>query len=318
VSRSIWGGVASAIYLFASPAWADDSLALLQKIAQGARHLTYSGIFVYRSGNKVETSRIVHTQIDGRERERIEVLDGSPREVIRDGNEVKCFIPDEQLLIVENLPRQRGFPSMLPAGLGRLLDHYTIRSGRHERFAGLESLAIQLEPRDQLRYRHEFLVDAASGLMLKAVMLGEHGEILEAFAFSQIKIGGTLDPDAFKPHFDPDRVRVQQVRATQVRVDDIGWNFKASMPGFRRVAATRRQASSTQTESLHVVFSDGLASISVFIEPGSADESVETLAQFGPVNVYRRQLGGHRLMVMGEVPAVAVKRLADGIERRMK
>jgi sigma-E factor negative regulatory protein RseB len=298
--------------------FADDGLALLQRIAQGSRQLTYSGTFVYRSGGKVDTSRIAHSLTDGIEVERIEALDGSPREVLRSGNEVKCFFPEERLVIIENRASQRGFPSLLPAGLGSLPDHYSIRSGGIGRVAGVKSRAVLLEPRDDLRYGHEFWMDEANGLLLKATLVGERGETLESFAFTQVKVGGPLEPGALKPRFDNERVRVQQVRATEMKPEDMSWTFRTLLPGFRKVAAMRRQAAAENPESLHVVFSDGLASISVFIEPGGAGGEAEALATVGPVNVYRRQLGEYRVVVMGEVPALAVRRIGDGIERRRK
>ena len=310
--------VFSAALLAPAFAVADDGLALLQRIAQGSRQLTYSGTFVYRSGGKVDTSRIAHSVGDGIEVERIEALDGSPREVFRSGSEVKCFFPEEKLVIIENRASQRGFPALLPAGLGSLPEHYSIRSGGMGRVAGVRSRAVLLEPRDNLRYGHEFWMDEASGLLLKATLVGERGETLESFAFTQVKVGGPLEQDALKPRFDSERVRVQQVRATEMKPEDMVWNFRTVLPGFRKVAAMRRQAAPENPESLHVVFSDGLASISVFIEPGGAGGEAEALATVGPVNVYRRQLGEYRVVVMGEVPALAVKRLGDGVERRRK
>jgi len=103
-----------------------------------------------------------------------------------------------------------------------------------------------------------------------------------------------------------------------MKADDMDWNFRILLPGFRKVVAMKRQTAPGNPESLHVVFSDGLASISVFIEPGGSAGETETVSTAGPVSVYRRQLGEHRLVVMGEVPALAVKRLGDGVERRRK
>jgi sigma-E factor negative regulatory protein RseB len=177
---------------------------------------------------------------------------------------------------------------------------------------------VLLQPRDDLRYGHEFWMDDASGLLLKANLVDDRGESLESFAFTQVKIGGQLEQGALKPRFNREHVRVQQVRATEIRPDELGWHFRNALPGFRKVIAMKRQAAAESPESLHVVFSDGLASISVFIEPGGAGGDAETLSRVGPVNVYRRQMGEHRLLVMGEVPAVAVRRLGDGIERRRK
>lgn len=307
-----------AVLLAPGPALAEDGLTLLQRIAQGSRQLTYSGTFVYRSGGKVDTSRIAHSMVNGIEMERIEALDGSPREVTRAGSEVKCFLPDEKLVIIENRSSQRRFPALLPAGLGSLPEFYEIRGGERGRVAGMVSRAVFLQPRDDLRYGHEFWMDAASGLLLKANLLGERGETLESFAFTQVKIGGPLEVDALKPRFDSERVRVQQVRATELKPEDTGWSFRVMLPGFRKVAAMKRQAAPQNPESLHVVFSDGLASISVFIEPGGSAGEAEAVSSVGPVSVYRRQLGEHRLLVMGEVPALAVRRLGDGIEQRRR
>lgn len=301
-----------------SLALADDGLALLQRIAQGSRQLTYSGTFVYRSGDKVDTSRIAHALTDGLEMERIEALDGSPREVLRVGGQVRCFFPEEQLLIIENRSNQRSFPSMLPVGLGSLPDHYAIRSGGQGRVAGIMSRAVNLEPRDALRYGHQFWMDASSGLLLKANMIGERGETLESFAFTQVKVGGPLEAGALKPRFDSERVRVQQVHATEVKADDMAWNFRNLLPGFRKVAVMRRQTAPEKPESLHVVFSDGLASISAFIETGGVAGEAVNVTTVGSASVYRRQLGEYRLVVMGEVPALAVKQLGDGIERRSR
>jgi sigma-E factor negative regulatory protein RseB len=161
-------------------------------------------------------------------------------------------------------------------------------------------------------------MDAASGLLLKATLIGPNGEALESFAFTQVKIGGPLEDGALKPGFELERVRVQQVRTTDLRPDDMGWTFRTLLPGYRKVAAMKRQADAGGSESLHVVFSDGLASISVFIEPGGPAAEREATATLGPVNVYRRQVDEYRVVVMGEVPAIAVRRLGEGVERKRK
>jgi sigma-E factor negative regulatory protein RseB len=308
----------SALLLAPGAASAEDGLALLQRIAQGSRQLTYSGVFVYRSGSRVDTSRIVHSVSDGVELERIEALDGSPREVLRAGSEVRCFFPEEKLLIIESRPGHRGFPTLLPAGLGSLPEHYAIHGGNSGRVAGVNSRAVLLKPRDEWRYGHEFWMDVASGLLLKATLIGAGGEALESFAFTQVKIGGPLEHGALKPGFDLDKVRVQHVRTTEMRSDDMGWTFRTQLPGFRKTAVMKRQTGEANAESLHVVFSDGLASISVFIEPGAGAGDQEATATLGPVNVFRREVDQHRVVVMGEVPAIAVMRLAEGVERRRK
>ena len=304
--------------LVAAPAFAEEPLVLLQKMAEGARTLNYSGTFIYRSGQRVDTSRIVHAVRDGTEVERIEALDGSPREVLRSGTEVKCFFPEEKLLIVENRVSGRGFPALLPQGLGSLPEYYTIRGGETVRVAGLQSRVVRLEPRDGMRFGHELWMDKASGLLLKANLIGDRGDTLETFAFTQVAIGGPVDHRMLDRQFHDPQLRVQNVRTAEVRPEDLGWQFRNVLPGFRKVSAMKRQSAPDRPEGLHVVFTDGLASISVFIEPGVPGGHAEPLASAGPVNIYRRQLGDHRVVVMGEVPTLAVKRLGDGIEPRRR
>lgn len=301
-------------------AQAENNLVALQRMAQASRQLTYEGVFVYRSADRMETSRIAHTWADGRDLERIEVLDGSPREMIRNGDEITSFFPIEKRLIVETRSAHRQFPTLLPAGLSRLQDNYSIRSIDQGRVAGINSRVIVLEPRDNLRYGHEFWLDNASGLLLRAVVLGGHGETLDSFSFTQIAIGGTLPPQALKPHFPNEGLQIQKITTTEIVPEDLGWVFHKKIPGFRRINAMQRQSGSGKP-ALHVLFSDGVATISAFIEPRANPEKVEqsspaVLSSMGALNVYHRQTPQHYLVVMGEVPALALKQLGDGIEWR--
>jgi sigma-E factor negative regulatory protein RseB len=301
-------------------AQAENNLMALQRMAQASRQLTYEGVFVYRSADRMETSHIAHTWADGRDLERIEVLDGSPREMIRNGDEITSFFPIEKRLIVETRSTHRQFPTLLPAGLNRLQDNYSIRSSGQGRVAGLNSRVIVLEPRDNLRYGHEFWLDNASGLLLRAVVLGGHGETLDSFSFTQIAIGGSLPRQLLKPRFPNEGLQVQKITTTEIVPEDLGWVFHKKIPGFRRINAMKRQSGSGQP-ALHILFSDGVATISAFIEPRADTEEPEqnnpaVLSSMGALNVYHRQTHQHYLVVMGEVPVLTLKQLGDGIEWR--
>ncbi len=300
---------------------ADESAILLRKVVSAGNQLTYSGVFVYRNGKREETSRIAHSAEGGRQRERIEVLDGSPREVVRDGAELKCYLPDEKLLIVESNSSRRGFPAVFSLAAGDLSENYLVRKTQTGRVAGIEGRAVLLEPRDAYRYAHELWIDPVSGLLLKANLLGERGETLESFAFTQVNIGGALDRDALVPKFDAGKLKVKRVTSNEVRPEDMPWVFRNNLPGFRKQSVMRRPSlntgSATNTDSMHVVFSDGLAAISIFLEPGTGGVADE-LVQLGAVHVYRRRINDFQAVVVGEVPAAAVRRLGDGIERRAR
>lgn len=309
----------------AVPAHADshgDAAAWLQKMAVAAQKLNYTGTFTYQSGGNSETSRITHVVDEEGEREKLEVLDGSPREVVRTNDEVMCFLPEDKVVIVERRRQYKAFPALLPSSIGSLGEHYQIRKGEAARIAGFDSQLIMLEPRDKLRYGHMLWAETNSGLLLKARMVNEKNEPIEQFAFTQLQIGGTIDRESLKPKYGARGAawRVQDARASETGPAAGDWVFKAQPSGFRKSAGMKRQAAQAGIETTHFVFSDGLASISVFIEPlGDRQEKAEPATySAGAINVYKRVVARHLLTVLGEVPPATLKRLGDGIEPRKK
>jgi sigma-E factor negative regulatory protein RseB len=314
---------AALVALFVSlPLWAQaprDAMDWLYRVAEAPRKLTYTGTFIYQSGSRTETSRITHVVDHGDELERLEVLDGSPRQILRVNDEVQCYLPESRLLIVEKRGAARQtFPALLPASIAGLADHYTIRKGATGRVAGFDSQLILIEPKDRLRYGHQFWVDAHTGMPLKAGLIDERGDPIETFAFTELHIGGAVDKKALKarPEMPGDQWKVVHV-STKSGDDDV-WRFKTPLPGFRKVIGMRRQMHPGLPEINHVVFSDGLAAYSVFIEP-LGDSKPETGAfSMGTVNVYKRIADGHLLVVMGDLPPASLKSFAEGMEMKKK
>ncbi|HZV53813.1 MAG TPA: MucB/RseB C-terminal domain-containing protein [Rhodocyclaceae bacterium] len=298
-----------------------EALQLLQKVATAAQKVTYTGVFVYQNGSRSETSRITHLIDGGNELERLEVLDGSPREVVRRNEEVKCFLPENKLLIVERRSARQFFPTLLPGSLAGLTEYYQIRKGSIGRVAGVDSQSILIEPRDEFRYGHQFWVDPQSGLLLKASLINELGQPLETFAFTELKIGGPMDKEMLKSQFEAKEGnwQIQQVHSSEVKGDDGQWIFRITLPGFRRISSTKRQLRPDAPESMQLIFSDGLAAMSVFLEPmaGRRKEEPEVFAM-GAVNGYRRQVADYQVIVMGDVPPAALRRFADSLESKRK
>lgn len=304
------------------PAWAEapaDALQWLNRVSDAARKLTYSGTFVYQRGAQTETSRITHLVDAGNEIERIEVLDGSPREVLRFNDEVKCFLPESHLLIVErrSLARQ-AFPALLPASLAGLTEHYTIRKGATSRIAGFDTQAIVIEPKDGLRYGRQFWIDTRSGLLLKAGLINERGEPLETFAFTELRIGGPVEREALAARTDIEKLDWKVLNVRTVQSEDYPWLLRAPLAGFRKVLSMRRQVRPDQPEMTHLLFSDGLAAVSVFIEPLAGSKPETGAFVMGSTNIFKRVVGDHLLVVMGDLPPASVKQLAEGMEHRQK
>ncbi|MDO8932002.1 MAG: MucB/RseB C-terminal domain-containing protein [Rhodocyclaceae bacterium] len=314
-----------AIAGLALPAWAEppaDALQWLQRVASAAQKLTYAGTFIYQSGSRTEISRITHVVEAGNELERLEVLDGSPREVLRYNDVVKCFLPESRLLIVERRKGRQAqtFPALLPASLAGLTEHYVIRKGATGRVAGFESQSVLIEPKDDLRYGHQFWIDSNSGLLLKAGLVGERGELLETFAFTELRIGGPVDRSKLKPRTDMGGGdwKVLDVRTNETRGENDAWLFRTPLPGFRKVVGMKRQVEPDAPEMTHIVFSDGLAAISVFVEPLRGSKPETGAFAMGAVNAYKRVAGDYLFVLMGDVPPASLKKLAEGIEVKQK
>lgn len=319
-------GLRALFWFMPGIAWAqapDDALQWLQRVATSAEKLNYGGVFVYRSGNSAETSRITHFTDGAREREVLEVLDGSPREVVRDNDETKCYLPESRLVVIEHHSSRRSFPSLLPVGLGALTDYYSVRKGPATRMAGYEAQLLQIDAKDELRYSRQFWVEARTGLLLKAVLLGEKGEPKESFAFTELKIGGPVDKAALAGHGKMTAAdwRVRNVNVVDADSNALPWGLRVMIPGFHLVSGMRRQSGAGAPEVTQMVLSDGLSAISIFVEPVASGKSRggdNGMASAGAMNVYRRTLGDSQVTVIGDVPPVTLKRVADNLEAKRK
>ena len=301
-----------------SPAHAElpsDPLSWLSRISSAGQRLNYVGTFVYQSGDHVETSRIAHRVDASGEHERLEVLDGSPREIIRRGNEVHCVLPDERTVIIDEAGGRRAFPARLPASLSGLAESYRIRKGEVSRVAGFEAQALVLEPKDDLRYGHTLWAEMQSGLLLKSRMVDEKGGLIEQFSFSDVRIGGDIDAELLASRFEPgEGWRVVNARGSDMAVGDAGWVLAEALPGYSLTSVMRRPLGRERGQAVHMVFSDGLAAISVFIEP-VGDGSAIGLGPVsnGAINIYKRTVDGHLVTTLGEAPERAVRRIGDNI-----
>lgn len=310
--------LAGSMLVAAVPVRAAEPTEWLGRIVSAAQRLTYSGTFVYESAGRTETSRITHVVDASGEREKLEVLDGSPREVVRNNEEVRCFLPAERMVIIDRQGSRKAFPARLPASFEELTAHYHLRKGDVGRVAGFETQLLVLEPKDNLRYGHMLWADTGSGLLLKARMVNEKNEPIEQFYFTQLQIGGAIPREVLRPRFSEVAAHwhTHDAKTVEPVAEEGRWVFRSEVPGFRRTAGMKRQLQDGAPATMHYVFSDGLAAISVFIEPlaAGAPAPARRMYSTGAVNVYKRVQGDHAVIVVGEVPPRTLRLLGDGIE----
>jgi len=290
----------------------DEAFLLLQRMANAAHQLSYSGNFVYQHDQSIETSRITHLKDARGEYEKLVMLDGNRRQVFRNNDEVYCFLSDDKTVMVDKRRVKRSFPALLPTQLADLREHYEIKLGAQERVAGRDGQVIVLTPKDAYRYGHRFWADNQSGLLLKAITWNEQKGMVDQFSFSDIKIGATIDPKEVKPELRGKKL----VRSTGEDYEsmpfDPSWKIGAPPPGFKHMMGMKRVLPGARMPVNHVVYSDGLAAVSVFIEPVS-EKTLPGLSSQGAVHVYTRVEADHQITVLGEVPKATVMLIGDAV-----
>jgi sigma-E factor negative regulatory protein RseB len=294
-----------------------DAAAWLKKIYHASQTLSYSGTFVYRQGDRSESSRITRLVNARGDTEKLEALDGVRREVVRNGEEVKCYLPDSKVVKVDRRSTHPTFPALLPAQNSALSDQYAVTKEETARIAGFDCQAIVLKPKDEFRYGYKLWADVGSGMLLKARIVNEKGEAVEEFTFTQLSIGGNIGRDKVRSAFagESRHWRVENAGVVPANLAKSGWTVNAGIPGFQKVIEVRRQLRQSQPVS-QVVYSDGLAAVSVFIEP--VDQHREQvhpgMSSMGAVNIFTRELANHVVTVVGEAPPKTVRQIADMVE----
>lgn len=291
---------------------------LLARMRKASDHQTYAGTFVYQQGAEVRSSRIVHAQVGAHAFEKLQALDGVAREVLRHDDEVRALVPETRTIIVERgTPRGASFPARLRVEPGPLAALYRVRRIAAERVAAHQTEAIALEPVDGLRYGYRLYADRASGLLLKEQTLDERGAVIEQMAFTELRIGGPLAHGALEPSWNTANWTVE--RADAISTASAGWVVNAPVPGFDRVTEVRRTLAG-HGEVGQIVYSDGVAAVSIFIEPlagapaGHADGHRDAVSSEGAVNGLGRRLGAYWITVLGDVPRATIRRFADGLQ----
>lgn len=294
-----------------------EALAMLEKMAEASQKVNYSGTFVYQHGEQVETSRIAHfVNPAGGVLERLETLDGPAREVIRSNDQVTCYLPGSKTVLID--PRgSRQFPVRVEQ-IHDLVQYYRVVKGSLDRVAGLECQWVALLPKDKLRYARRFCADTATGLPLRSRTLNEKNETVESFAFSTLQIGGPFRRELVQSKYvnvsAKQNWRIDRSAMTANDTGDSGWVVQNQPAGFLKQMELRRSMPGKSGTMSHLVFSDGLAAVSIFIEPGAQPERKPALRHQGAVQIYTGPVAGHKVTVLGETPAETVMQFARSLE----
>jgi sigma-E factor negative regulatory protein RseB len=294
-----------------------DAKALLEGIQSAAKRLNYQGVFSQQRDGVVHAFRMTHRFDGQREEELLEVLDNSPREYWRIDDEVQCLMPEQKLVVTES-QRQERFPALLMSELSGFSRYYEVSvDPALGRVAGRHCLMIDIEPKDEYRPRYRLCADEDTGLLLKAQLLDRQGNVLEQIAFGQVQIGHTISDEALARSWSTEGWQRIDRKPVPIDFQAMGWDYTVP-PGFSPVMQIRRQFSDGREVS-QMILTDGLASVSIFIEPYQKNLSQhqwQGASQAGSINLYGNKVEDSWVVVVGEAPALTIHQLAQSIDRR--
>lgn len=301
-------------FVLCQSAWAEEDLwPTMQKTASAARELNYQGLFIYHNGAIIRSVQITHINEGGREFTRNVVLDGNPREVFSEGDDIVIFNAKNDKVVIEKRRGQNLFPAMLPTQLHPLKQNYKLKFVGQERIAGRLAQVIDMIPNDNLRYQYRVWSDSEYGLLLKMSMLDTEGHTLEQIGFNQVAMLQTKDLDWFQPKIDASKPYVMDDTTDLTHVEN---NLViANLPaGYKKVDQIRLRVPGRAVPVQQLIFSDGLASVSLFVEPVIKGMQPRIGKKtMGSTNIYAHVLNGYQLVVVGEVPAQTVEQIAQQV-----
>jgi sigma-E factor negative regulatory protein RseB len=288
----------------------------LERMNKALTTQNYVGVFTHVHGGRVETLRIIH-RVRGRDvSERLLSLDGSGREFIREGNELICYFPDRREVLVERRAPDGPLLGALPAIGDGNSESYEIRGGERQRLLGRDTRVVALQPRDQYRYGYRLWIDEKTAMPLKTQLCSQSGEVIEQIVFSTIDLPERISDSMFKPQVDASTYRwFRADRQVASRVAPALWDAMRLPPGFRMATRSTQSMPGSSEPVAHIVFTDGIASVSVFVEPRMPDSKPsEGPSRVGSSSAFSTVVDGHQVTAVGEVPPTTVEFFAKQVK----
>jgi len=302
--------------LASAPAFADSAMQWVQKMSDAMRNLNYQGDFVYLHSNGLEGMQIAHYKDASGEKERLVSLNGEAREVIRDNQNLTCIWPSSRKVIVDVSRKNSFSPIFIPEDIARLEKFYDMKLLGDDRIANMDAVVVHIDPRDEYRYGMKFWINRDNGLMMKSSLLDENEQVVEEVMFTSLRLfTGDDRPDIdVMPPIDDNftLVRYHSGDSSQTFAADNAWQLTRIPGGFWRESVLRRKISGSEDFVQQMVYTDGLASMSVFIERKTSLTQSGT-SSMGAVNAFIRILGEHSVTAIGEVPAITVRQVAESV-----
>ncbi|MDP0587681.1 MAG: MucB/RseB C-terminal domain-containing protein [Candidatus Endonucleobacter bathymodioli] len=290
----------------------------LKHMSAAFEKLSYRGVFVYQQGSYLETLAVTRDASKGRNRERVIHLDGSFREMVMSESGLTYATAGKEARSIK-------YGSLMPMA-GKFTDsfseaYYKVRyaSQRTDRIAGRKAAVIVIAPIDQYRYGYQLWIDTESSLMLKSVMFDGLGKIIERLQFTQIDVDVKLSFEELAA-MDQGDVKSNQLVNIDFSSEAGGtWGWEAGWvpDGFSVKSAVQRLSPDSEDKVDAVIYSDGIANFSVFVEPEKSrvlsQESDSIGVMVAVSKVFRREKSYFHVTVVGAVPLGVAERVAASV-----
>ena len=291
----------------------EDPWLILEKSAKASQQLNYEGVFHSQSSSESNSTHVIHANIDNKEYCLLKMLDGAPNEVFCSGDMV--YVTSQDGLLIKKRKNQFLFPSVLPSDIKHLKKNYQLSFGEKKRVADRMAQHIELKAKDNLRFNYHIWIDDKNLLPLKLIVTNNKNKTIEQSTFTTIAFSKVIDKDIFEKNINLSKIYVSKNKFIENYVSNKFWNLKGLPSGFKEVDLISRRVNGLNLLDYQIIFSDGLAYVSLFIRPITrGTEPKEGTVAIGPNNISARYQDGYQIMSVGMVPPETVNTFSGAIE----
>jgi sigma-E factor negative regulatory protein RseB len=288
----------------------------LEQMSAAISQMTYQGTFVYFHGDDIETMRITHVADENGVRERLVSVSGAQREVLRDSDGVRWVLGDYRAVLEDPAFSRSFFPEIPFDEVTESQSPYKLSIEKSERIAGHTARKLNIEPKDRYRYGYRLWLEENSFLILKWELIGDARQSLARLMFTDLRLGSEVDIRELKSQNPINEFNTLDSGLPSdkgLSHSEPKWKPSSLPPGFR-LTSHRYQARQEAEIFEHLVYSDGLAAVSVYIESSSQTADQEAgMSKMGTTHAYTRYVDGLLVTVVGDVPAITVKSIGNAV-----
>jgi sigma-E factor negative regulatory protein RseB len=285
-------------------------------MSDAVRNLNYDGIFIHQRDGQMSTLRLIHKADKKGEIERLVSLTGAAREVIRDKDSVKCIFPDDQAVVVERSRPRELLSAQLPKSTDKLVANYDFSLMGEDRVAGRLAWVVNIKPKDAYRYGYQFWIDQQNNFLLRSELKDSTGLLLEQIMFTQLNILDSVSDKMLEPSIIGTGFTWYNNSSDDKKLKREAGKWKVGwMPsGFVKNDHEMYPMVNGNRSVDHMVYSDGLAMVSIFIEKMDTTLGMSSgLSKMGGINTFAKVANGYQVTAVGEVPQATVQRMANSV-----